>query len=87
MRQEKSPIVQTGPYAGEKAEVDHIVPKVLAPDLENLLINLELMPRTLNRKKSDRVTDRVRSFAEKFYEAGVMMKESYERVMEAHEEG
>lgn len=83
MREEKSPIVELGPYAGEKAEVDHIAPRTLAPDLDNLLINLELMPQTLNRKKSDKVTDRIRSFAKRFYDAGVMMTESFERVMEA----
>lgn len=83
MREGKSPIIQTGPYAGEKAEVDHIVPKHLAEDLDNLLINLELMPMTLNRRKSKKVTPRVRSFAKRFHEAGVMLPASHERVMKA----
>ena len=30
MKAGKSPIVETGPYAGEKAEVDHIIPRSLA---------------------------------------------------------
>ena len=76
--------LETGPYAGEKAEVDHIIPRSLAPDLDNLLINLELMPMTLNRRKSDKVTERAAQMAKSFYEAGVMMPESYERVMDRH---
>ena len=84
MKAGKSPIVQTGPYAGEKAEVDHIIPRSLAPDLDNLLINLELMPMTLNRRKSDKVTERAAQIAKKFYEAGVMMPESYERIVDRH---
>ncbi|MEM6822237.1 MAG: hypothetical protein AAF558_09875 [Verrucomicrobiota bacterium] len=41
------------------------------------------MPMTLNREKSDKVTARVRSFAKRFHGAGVMMAESYAKVMEA----
>ena len=37
------------------AEVDHIVPVSKAPRFENWIGNLEFMPRTLNRRKSDRV--------------------------------
>ena len=83
MKEGKSPIVGTGPYAGEKAEVDHIIPRSLAPDLDNLLINLELMPMTLNRRKSDKVTERAAQMAKKFFEAGVMMLESYEVTVDA----
>ena len=86
MRQGRSPIVGAGPYEGEKAEVDHIIPKALAADLDNLLINLELMPMTLNRRKSDKVTQRAAQMAKKFYEAGVMMGESFERVIMAYGE-
>ncbi len=81
MKAGKSPIVGTGPYSGEKAEVDHIVPRSLAPDLDNLLINLELMPMTLNRKKSNKVTQRAAQIAKKFFEAGVMLPKSYEHVI------
>lgn len=85
MSEGKSPVVGRGPYEGEPAEVDHIVPRSLAPDLDNLLINLELMPRTLNRKKSNKVTARASSMAKRFFDAGVMMPESFETVMKARE--
>jgi len=83
MSEGKSPIVEFGPYAGEPAEVDHIVPRSLAPDLDNLLINLELMPRTLNRRKSNKVTERAEQMAKRFFYAGVMMSESFDAVTKA----
>ena len=39
----------------EIAEVDHIVPVSKAPRFENWIGNLEFMPRTLNRRKSDKM--------------------------------
>ena len=44
---------EPGPSTGEIAEVDHIVPVSKAPRFEVWIGNLEFMPRTLNRKKSD----------------------------------
>jgi len=40
---------------------------------------------TLNRQKSDKVTERGLAFAKKFYEAGVLMPESWSAVREASE--
>lgn len=53
MRRGKSPVVNRGPYAGEIAEVDHILPLALYPEYDREFWNLELMPRTLNRRKGD----------------------------------
>ena len=47
-----------GPYAGQIAEVDHIVPLAQAGGIGNELANLELLPATLNRAKSDKVGER-----------------------------
>lgn len=76
----RSPIITTGPYAGEKTEVDHIVPRSLAPETDNELGNLELMPASLNRKKSNRVTSRQVAHAELLFQAGLLTAESLERV-------
>lgn len=76
----RSPIITAGPYAGEKTEVDHIVPRSLAPELDNELANLELMPASLNRKKSDRVTSRQVTHAEKLFAAGLLSEAVLERV-------
>ena len=83
MSEGKSPIVGAAPDAGEKIEVDHIVPRSLAPDLDNLMINLEMLPHTLNWEKSNKITERAYSMAKRFFETGVMMPESWQTVEEA----
>lgn len=51
MRRGKSPVIKTGPYTGEIAEVDPILPVAKFPQFARSFWNLELMPKTLNRKK------------------------------------
>lgn len=80
MRRGRSPIVMHGPYAGEKAEVDHIVPVIVAPQLCNELANLELMPRTLNRRKGAKMGQRQRDYARRFNAAG-MLSDSMARAL------
>lgn len=73
-------IVARGPYSGETVEIDHIVPFSLAPEVGNELANLEMLPKTLNRQKSNRVNERQLAHAEKLFEAGMLGKESLEEV-------
>ncbi|HXG49071.1 MAG TPA: hypothetical protein VNO52_15715 [Methylomirabilota bacterium] len=80
LRRGRAAIVTRGPYAGEAAEIDHIVPRSLAPELDNELANLELLPQPLNRRKSDRVGPRQLAHAEKLRAAGLLTEESYARV-------
>jgi len=72
--------VTRGPYAGQSAEVDHIVPRSLAPEGENELANLELLPALLNRRKSDRVGERQVAHARQLHAAGLLRAESLARV-------
>jgi hypothetical protein len=58
MKRGKSPTVTFGPYAGEIAEVDHILPVAKYPEFAKDFWNLELMPKTLNRRKGDTVGQR-----------------------------
>ncbi len=58
MKGGKSPVVTFGPYAGENAEVDHILPIAKFPQYGKEFWNLELMPQTLNRRKGDTVGQR-----------------------------
>ncbi len=58
MKRGKSPSVTLGPYAGEVAEVDHILPIAKFPEHAKQFWNLELMPKTLNRMKGDKVGQR-----------------------------
>jgi hypothetical protein len=77
LRRGRSPTVTRGPYAGEPAEVDHIVPIALAPELGNEIANLELMPRTLNRRKGIKVGARQLDYARKFRDAGLLTQEAW----------
>jgi len=43
MRHGKAPIVRTGPSKGDQLSVDHIIPKAVAPELANVIANLELL--------------------------------------------
>lgn len=40
MRLGKSPTIARGPYAGDELSVDHIVPRAVAPELDNVIANL-----------------------------------------------
>jgi hypothetical protein len=66
MRHGNSPVISRGPYAGEPAEVDHIVPIAVEPALGKEIANLELMPRTLNRRKGASMGTRQRDYLERF---------------------
>lgn len=81
MRHGKSPVISRGPYAGEPAEVDHIIPVALAPELGNELANLELMPRTLNRRKGRKVGARQVAYAGKFAAAGILKPQTVARIL------
>jgi hypothetical protein len=51
--------------------VDHIIPRSVAPELDNCIANLELMPLRLNQSKGDSIGDRQRSLARKLHSAGL----------------
>jgi hypothetical protein len=80
LRQGKAAVATMGPYNGEPVEIDHIVPVSLAPEVGNELANLEMLPKTLNREKSNRVNERQMAHAERLREAGLLTEESYARV-------
>lgn len=72
MRRGNSPTITLGPYKGDKATVNHIVPRAVAPELGRVIANLELMPGKLNSSKGDKIGDRQRAYARKFQAAGVL---------------
>jgi len=43
-------------------------------------MNLELMPASLNREKSNKVTERARVFAKELYDAKLLSEEGWKRV-------
>lgn len=80
LKRGQAAIVTRGPYVGESVEIDHIVPFSLAPELGNEIANLEMLPRTENRRKSDRVGERQLAHAEKFFAAGMLGREAMENI-------
>lgn len=80
LRRGHAGIITLGPYAGETVEIDHIVPFSLAPELGNNLANLEMIPRTINRRKLDHVGVRQLEQAGVFFQAGLLSPKSYEKV-------
>lgn len=86
LRDGRTAVITRGPYAGEPAEVDHIVPVSLAPEIGNELANLELMPATLNRRKSNRVGSRQAAHARTLHHAGLLSDSSLARVLSQERE-
>lgn len=80
MRRGQSPTIKTGPYTGDELSVDHIVPRAVCPELDNVIANLELMPLKLNMKKNSKVGERQVSHAEKLHTAGLLSREGLEKV-------
>lgn len=83
MSRGRAPTVRSGPYAGEVLSVDHIIPRSVAPELDNVIANLELMPLTLNQRKGDKVTARQTDLARKLNAAGLLADDALKRVLAA----
>ena len=80
LRRGKSATITAGPYAGQEAEADHVIPRAVAPELENQVMNLELMPAKLNRTKSDKVSERALTFAKELHEAKLLSDAGWDAV-------
>jgi hypothetical protein len=71
MRRGQSPTITLGPYAGDQLSVDHVIPFSVAPALDKVIANLELMPLRLNMGKKDTMGERQRALAERLRNAGL----------------
>jgi hypothetical protein len=81
LRRGRSARITSGQYTGQEAEADHVIPKAVCPELANQVINLELLPASLNRAKSDKVTERARIFAKELYEAKLLSEDGWKAVI------
>lgn len=72
MRRGRAPIVQKGPYKADELSVDHIIPRSVVPELNNVIANLELLPLKLNESKNSKIGERQRDLAHRFREAGIL---------------
>ena len=83
MRHGRAATVRKGPYIGEVLSVDHIIPRSVAPELDNVIANLELMPLSVNQRKGNKVGDRQVSLAKALLDAGLLQNAGFQSVMAA----
>ena len=67
--------LKAGPYAGDIASVDHIIPRSVCEELDERLYNLEFMPSKLNGSKGNKVTLRQVQLGRKWNELGLLSDE------------
>jgi len=80
LKRGKLATITKGQYAGQEAEAGLVIPKAVCPELQNQVMNLELLPASLNRAKSDKVTDRAKVFAKELYDAKLLSEEGWTKV-------
>ena len=80
MRRGQSPTIRRGPYKGQELTVDHIIPHAVAPELGNVIANLELLPWELNARKGTNYGQRQRALARKLFAAGLLNAEGWRRL-------
>ena len=73
--------VMRGPYAGDQLSVDHIIPRAVTPELDNVIANLELMPLRLNERKNSHMRQRQRGRAQRLFHAGLLSREGRDVVV------
>ena len=81
MSKGKTGDVRNGPYTGQLLSVDHIIPRAVVAELDNVIANLELMPLSLNMSKNDKVTSRQVDLAKKMNTAGLLSESGLRRVL------
>ncbi len=86
MRRGRSATVQKGPCKGQELSVDHIIPRAVVPELDNVIANLELLPLKLNESKNAKIGDRQLSLAQKLHQAGLLSAEGFRKVQNAKHE-
>jgi hypothetical protein len=83
MRRGQAPTIRRGPYKEDQLSVDHIIPRKVAPELDNAIANLELMPLRMNEGKNDSVGARQKSLAKKLNKAGLLSDAGLKTVLKA----
>ncbi|MEZ5405030.1 MAG: hypothetical protein R3F23_02290 [Verrucomicrobiia bacterium] len=86
LRRGGSAKVMKGLYQGETTEVDHMIPFAVAPEIGNEIFNLEILPRTLNRQKSDYVGDIQLAYARRLFSLNLISQETFLKVQRARYE-
>jgi len=80
MHRGQAPTVRRGPYRGERLSVDHIIPRTVALELDNVIANLELMPLRMNEEKNAKIGARQVDLARRLHKAGLLSTEGLRAV-------
>src|SRR5437879_187191 len=80
MRRGRAATVRRGPYKGDQLSVDHIIPRAVVPELDNVIANLELMPLRMNESKNAKIGQRQQDLAKKLYKARLLGEQGYQTV-------
>lgn len=75
--------LRRGQYKGDELTVDFIIPRNVCPELDNVIVNLELAPKPADSSKQDKVGERQVSHAEQLHAAGLLSTAGLERVRRA----
>ena len=86
LKRGKSATITKGQYAGQEAEAGLVIPNAVCPELQNQVMNLELLPASLIRSKSDKVTDRAKIFAKELYDAKLLSDEGWKKASDISSE-
>jgi len=81
MRRGGAPKVTRGKCKGDELSVDHIIPRQVVPELDNVIANLELMPLRLNEEKNASIGKRQVELAVKLEKAGLVSKQGMGRIV------
>lgn len=60
--------------------MDHIIPRAVAPELDNVIANLELMPLAMNEGKRAKVGSKQLDLTRKLSKAGLLSGEGLKAV-------
>ena len=75
--------MKRGWYRGDQLNVDHIIPRAVVPELDNVMANLELLPQRANAKKNSSIGQRQRDLARKLHAAGLLSDTGLRAVLTA----
>jgi hypothetical protein len=81
MRRGGAAVVTKGPYAGDIASVDHIIPRSVVPELDCVVANLELLPLQMNQRKNSIIGPRQRDLATRLRKAGLLSESALQSLL------
>ena len=85
LRKGGSPQITEGEHKGDSVELDHVLPRVVVPELDACFYNLEILAAKVNRAKSAKITEREVAVARRWSRAGLLSDAGLRAVLAARE--